>query len=46
MPFDLENFTVDFVKRVNEGGGVLFTACGGSREQLLRWHETIEKAKE
>jgi len=44
MPYDLENFTVDFVKRVNEGGGVIFTGCVGSREQLLRWHEVIEKA--
>lgn len=44
MPYDLENFTPDFVKRVNEGGGVMFTACGGSREQLLRWHEIIAKA--
>ena len=44
MPFDLENFTPEFVRRMNEGGGVMFTSCGGSERQLRQWLDVIEKA--
>ncbi len=44
MPFDLENFTVDFVKRMNEDGGVMFTSVGGSDAQIRRWLDVVRKA--
>jgi hypothetical protein len=46
MPFDLENFTVDFVRRMNDGGGVLFNCCCGSDRQLREWMGVIEQAAE
>lgn len=44
MPFDLEHFTVDFVRRMNEGGGVLFTGCAGSERQVRQWLAVVEEA--
>jgi hypothetical protein len=44
MPFDLDNFTPDFVKRMNEGGGVMFTGCAGSEKQLRQWLRVIDQA--
>jgi hypothetical protein len=43
LPLDIENFTVDFVKRLMDGGGV-YLIDNGPREEGLRVMDVIDKA--
>lgn len=46
MVFDAENFTPEFVREMQEGGGVVFSAVQGSQQQVSHWLRTIERAAE
>ena len=44
MVFDEDSFTVDFVRELREGGGVIFTGVVGSQRQVARWCEIVQSA--